>query len=409
MFAPSPKPRLRARSQRSLKSSSSGRSRSQRAPLLALPRSRGSAELAASRHRAGMIAADGCPQGPDSRLVSSPCPPHVEASWPNGQYSQARAFSSPAAPVHRQPPRRPPDRGWTRSRLTVVDNLFLGREENLADARARFAGVASVERGCDDRRDGADPRRGSRVDVVFNLAVVPLPASLDRPALEHRAHVALVDRSCELLREERYATLIHFSSSEAYGSAAYVPMDEDHPSAPSTPYAASKSPATNRARRTATPSASMRPSCGRSTTSGRARTRARYAGHHPDRRQRAAQATADRDLRRRRADARLRLRARHRRGRRPHLRRRPRRAAASSTSRAAREVDRSTSCAAAARRARHPTSPVVHVDAATRRRAPPLRRHRPGPQAHRLRAAHDRCTTAWPRRSTGTSPAESAR
>ncbi|HEV8252465.1 MAG TPA: NAD-dependent epimerase/dehydratase family protein, partial [Candidatus Limnocylindria bacterium] len=29
-------------------------------------------------------------------------------------------------------------------------------------------------------------------------------------------------------------------SSEAYGSAAYVPMDEAHPSVPSTPYAASK-------------------------------------------------------------------------------------------------------------------------------------------------------------------------
>jgi len=37
-----------------------------------------------------------------------------------------------------------------------------------------------------------------------------------------------------------YKTLIHFSSSEAYGSAGYVPMDEDHPCLPSTPYAASK-------------------------------------------------------------------------------------------------------------------------------------------------------------------------
>ena len=45
---------------------------------------------------------------------------------------------------------------------------------------------------------------------------------------------------CELLREERYATLIHFSSSEGYGSAEYVPMDEAHPLVPSTPYAASK-------------------------------------------------------------------------------------------------------------------------------------------------------------------------
>jgi UDP-glucose 4-epimerase len=37
--------------------------------------------------------------------------------------------------------------------------------------------------------------------------------------------------------------LIHFSSSEAYGSAQYAPMDEAHPLAPSTPYAASKAAA----------------------------------------------------------------------------------------------------------------------------------------------------------------------
>jgi UDP-glucose 4-epimerase len=38
-------------------------------------------------------------------------------------------------------------------------------------------------------------------------------------------------------------SLVHLSSSEAYGSAQYVPMDEDHPNNASTPYAASKSAA----------------------------------------------------------------------------------------------------------------------------------------------------------------------
>jgi UDP-glucose 4-epimerase len=33
---------------------------------------------------------------------------------------------------------------------------------------------------------------------------------------------------------------VHFSSSEAYGNAIRVPMNEDHPLIPSTPYAASK-------------------------------------------------------------------------------------------------------------------------------------------------------------------------
>jgi UDP-glucose 4-epimerase len=126
------------------------------------------------------------------------------------------------------------------SRLTVVDNLFLGREENLAHARDRYPGLRLYR---DDATDSAALARivaAEAVEVVFNLAVIPLPATLVKPRWGIEHNVALVTVPCELLREGRFATLIHFSSSEAYGSAKYVPMDEGHPSVPSTPYAASK-------------------------------------------------------------------------------------------------------------------------------------------------------------------------
>jgi UDP-glucose 4-epimerase len=45
---------------------------------------------------------------------------------------------------------------------------------------------------------------------------------------------------CELARQGYFKTLIHCSTSETYGTAQYVPMDEKHPYIPSTPYAASK-------------------------------------------------------------------------------------------------------------------------------------------------------------------------
>ena len=45
---------------------------------------------------------------------------------------------------------------------------------------------------------------------------------------------------CELLREGYYKTLIHYSTSEAYGTAHSDSMDENHPINPETPYAASK-------------------------------------------------------------------------------------------------------------------------------------------------------------------------
>ena len=126
-------------------------------------------------------------------------------------------------------------------RLSVVDNLFLGREENLAQARERLGDVLRFRNldATDADALGAAMREDG-TEVVFNLAVVPLPASLDRPrwSVEHNVELALVP--CELGRLGLFQTLVHVSSSEAYGSAAYVPMDENHPPVPSTPYAASK-------------------------------------------------------------------------------------------------------------------------------------------------------------------------
>jgi UDP-glucose 4-epimerase len=125
-------------------------------------------------------------------------------------------------------------------RVSVVDNLFLGREENLAAARERVADLRFHEQDATDEAALEAIVRADETEVVFNLAVVPLPASLERPlwSVEHNVRLALVP--AELLRRGRFETLVHFSSSEAYGSAAYVPMDEGHPPVPSTPYAASK-------------------------------------------------------------------------------------------------------------------------------------------------------------------------
>ena len=126
------------------------------------------------------------------------------------------------------------------ARLTVVDNLFLGREENLAVARRRFADLRFVQQDATDIGAMESILREVRAEVVFNLAVVPLPASLERPRWSVEENVALALVACELGRLGLYRTLVHFSSSEAYGSAEYVPMDEAHPPVPSTPYAASK-------------------------------------------------------------------------------------------------------------------------------------------------------------------------
>ena len=126
------------------------------------------------------------------------------------------------------------------SRLSVVDNMFLGTEDNLRDAREQFPGLrVHVQDAAEYEALGAIIE-ADQIEVVFNLAIVPLPASLENPRWTVDHNVALTSVPCELQRKGYFATLIQFSSSEAYGSASYVPMDEEHPPLPSTPYAASK-------------------------------------------------------------------------------------------------------------------------------------------------------------------------
>jgi UDP-glucose 4-epimerase len=125
--------------------------------------------------------------------------------------------------------------------ITVVDNFFLGNEANLEQARTSAPDLRIL------RADASDTtamraifNELKPVDLVFDLAVIPLPTSLERPQWCFDTNVRITSTLCELLREERFETLVHFSSSEAYGSACTVPMREDHPLEPLTPYAASK-------------------------------------------------------------------------------------------------------------------------------------------------------------------------
>jgi UDP-glucose 4-epimerase len=116
----------------------------------------------------------------------------------------------------------------------------LGKKENLSHAKKKFGNLQLI---IDDAGDLAGMRKILKrfeIDVVFNLAVIPLPKSLDDPAWTISENVRMTTNICELGREGLYKKLIHFSSSEAYGTAIKVPMTEDHPLIPSTPYAASK-------------------------------------------------------------------------------------------------------------------------------------------------------------------------
>lgn len=124
-------------------------------------------------------------------------------------------------------------------RLIVVDDLSLGKKENLSQARSYDDLMLRWFDACDE----VELRKlltVEGVDVVFNLAILPLPRSLKEPVKTFSTNTALTSVLCEAHRLGLFDLLVHFSSSEVYGSALEVPMREVHPLNPQTPYAASK-------------------------------------------------------------------------------------------------------------------------------------------------------------------------
>ncbi len=81
-------------------------------------------------------------------------------------------------------------------------------------------------------------------DVIFNLAVLPLPQSLEAPIYNFDTNTQITEQCLELVRilndMGKNTRLVQFSSSEVYGTKGTEDMDEHHRLQPNTPYAAAK-------------------------------------------------------------------------------------------------------------------------------------------------------------------------
>lgn len=128
------------------------------------------------------------------------------------------------------------------SRVVCVDNFFLGKMENLEDASKHDNFVLYRD---DARNFGVlqSIMEKENIEVVFNMATIALNYSFFNPFDAYMVNVQIANTLLELLKVGVYKTLIHTSSSEAYGTAQYSPMDENHPTNPTTPYAAGKAAA----------------------------------------------------------------------------------------------------------------------------------------------------------------------
>lgn len=78
-------------------------------------------------------------------------------------------------------------------------------------------------------------------DVVFHLAaLIAIPYSYLSPMAYVRTNVEGTTNVLEACREYDIEKVIHTSTSETYGTALYVPIDEKHPMQGQSPYSASK-------------------------------------------------------------------------------------------------------------------------------------------------------------------------
>jgi len=79
------------------------------------------------------------------------------------------------------------------------------------------------------------------MDVVFHLAaLIAIPYSYRAPASYVRANVEGTVNVLQSGRELGVERIVHTSTSEVYGTARYVPIDEAHPLQGQSPYSASK-------------------------------------------------------------------------------------------------------------------------------------------------------------------------
>lgn len=78
-------------------------------------------------------------------------------------------------------------------------------------------------------------------DIVFHLAaLIAIPFSYNAPFSYIDTNINGTLNVVQSAKENNLKKVIHTSTSEVYGSAQYVPINEDHPLSGQSPYAASK-------------------------------------------------------------------------------------------------------------------------------------------------------------------------
>ncbi len=119
--------------------------------------------------------------------------------------------------------------------VTVLDNGTTGCWANLAD----YVAIRCLNAEVRDREPVSEAARGGK--VVFHLAVsVGNLRSRQDPVQDAEVNVLGTLHVLDACRAEGVSRVVVSSSAAVFGELKTLPIDEEHPTQPDTPYGASK-------------------------------------------------------------------------------------------------------------------------------------------------------------------------
>jgi UDP-glucose 4-epimerase len=122
--------------------------------------------------------------------------------------------------------------------VTVVDDLSTGRLENLS----RVDGQVDLRELDIQQVSWQGLLNEQQYDVIFHLAAnAYVPPSVERPAWDYQINLGGTFRLLEALRKMKWpGVLIYASSAAVYGNPVRMPIHEDDPMVPISPYGVAK-------------------------------------------------------------------------------------------------------------------------------------------------------------------------
>ena len=128
------------------------------------------------------------------------------------------------------------DRLSQENRVTVLDNLFSGSLSNLEKSKDRISFVKGDVLDKTLLKDIV-----AEVEFVFHLAAhVGNIRSIEDPFFDMDVNIRGILNLLEACQNSNIKRLVYSSSGAIFGEAKYLPIDEDHPLNPESPYGVSK-------------------------------------------------------------------------------------------------------------------------------------------------------------------------